>query len=836
MQLTATTSLLSSDPSFKDLRFSNDRYIGVIDPIEGTTISGWSISRNDPDRPIVLRVTIDGSPAGEAACDRLRPDLAHLGLHLRLVGFSYDIGERFQDGYPHTLPILLPDDTLIRFQGPNGAFTEHLRYTAQPFAEIQGVVDGLTDDVIKGWVVRTTLKSGSVEGRIRLQVFCDGVPVGQITADQPRMDVARHLDCEPEVGFVFRLPAHCRNGQEFRFGFKALPEEQHLSNSPTLVQYRAVDRTDAINALRISADQLCVQVWAVQRQIRELIPAVGSITTYGAWAKRYYGKLRARLSQPMLDEGPMISIVMPTYKPALNHFIAAVDSVIAQTYSNWELIIVDDGSKSPQLKACIKEYATREHRICTIFSSRNRGISAASNAALRKARGSFILLFDHDDLLVDVAVETLAREALLTGARIVYADEDKIDEFGALSEPNLKPDWNYRLLLGVNYICHPLLVERGLLQAAGSFRSEYDGAQDHDLLLRLAELVEPARVQHVPEILYHWRKSATSTAGSGEAKPYAVEAGRKAITDHLNRRGFLGAKVKPIGRNTAYSLAWGLRADPTVTIVIPFRDETSTTERCLTTLLKVTDYDNYKVVLVDNGSVTPEAQGFCRSVVSDPRVIVRRVDEPFNFSRLNNVAVRENPADYYLFLNNDVFVAQPDWLRLMLEEALADPKVAIVGSKLLYPDGTIQHAGVVLGVGGVADHAFKHLSGDNGGYLARAWCAQQYSAVTAACMLCRADAFMEVGGFDEHDLFIAFNDIDLCLKVGALGWRVIWTPAVVAEHHESLSRGDDMAPEKTARFFYENYVMLERWKDVLLNDPFYNPHFSRDGGLFADLR
>jgi len=405
-----------------------------------------------------------------------------------------------------------------------------------------------------------------------------------------------------------------------------------------------------------------------------------------------------------------------------------------------------------------------------------------------------------------------------------------------LSEPNLKPDWNYRLLLGINYICHLVMVDRALVKSVGNLRTEYNGAQDHDFLLRLSEHCPAEQIVHLPEILYHWRKTASSTAESGEAKPYAIEAGRRAIADHLLRRGFENSQVEAIGQYTSYKVKWGLSQQPSVTIIIPFKDQITITQRCLNALLNNTHWVNWQVVLVDNGSITPEAADFSHKAVLNPNVFILRIDEPFNYSRLNNLAARDYPAEWYVFLNNDVFLEQPDWLSILINEALADSQVAIVGAKLIYPNNTVQHAGVVLGVGGVADHVFRGIPTDHPGYLSRAICAQQYSAVTAACMLCRADVFMAVGGFDEQELTVAFNDIDLCLKVGKEGWKVIWTPDLIAEHHESLSRGEDIAPEKIKRFFYENQIMLQRWHDIIAADPYYNPHFSRDRGIYTDLK
>jgi GT2 family glycosyltransferase len=647
--------------------------------------------------------------------------------------------------------------------------------------------------------------------------------VGDVLADQPRPDVARNLRCDPHVGFQMRLPDECRNGHEFAFSFKVLPEGSELSGSPVAVRYQQVDAARELRALAATLDELCASAFRMQQQIRNLLPAPdATVANYDPWARRYQAQLRSRMAaaENLPDVVPLVSVIMPTSRPSLAHLTAAIESVRQQTYGNWELIIADDGSFSPALAACIRNYAAEDARITCILSRKNRGIPVAANAALRKAKGEIVAFLGHDDLMAECALEAMVREALRTGAKLLYSDEDRIDEFGVFGEPNLKPDWNYRLLLAVNYVGGLVLVEHQLLQRAGALRPDCDGAQDHDLLLRLTEHCLPEEIRHVPEILYHGRRSMRGT------EQQAVEAGRRAIAGHLERRGFVECQVRPIDRTAIYSISWGLRAQPSVSVIVPFRDEVAMTRRCLDALLVHTDWKDWKIVLVDNGSDTEEAAAFCRDAAANPRVVVQRIDEPFNFARLNNLASRAHPGDFYLFLNNDVIVRQSDWLRIMVDEALADPAVAVVGTKLVYPNGMVQHAGVVLGVGGVAEHAFKGLPADAPGYMSRARCAQQYSAVTAACMLCRADAFLDAGGFDEHELAVAFNDVDLCLKIARRGGRVVWTPAVVAEHHESLSRGDDMVPGKAARFFRENYVMFQRWHEVLGADPFYNPHFS----------
>jgi O-antigen biosynthesis protein len=816
----------------------NSDYTGFSDPFSGTTITGWAIRRDSPGEPVRLRMFVDGHAAGIAVCDQPREELRTLGLPEQFGGFSFDIPEAFLDGVTHSLSVILDDGSILPFKDTDGEPQNKLEFTAEPITSIDGVVDGLNGDSIRGWAVRKHHKNGDLEGHLAIEVMCNGIVIGKVVADQPRMDVAREYRCDPCVGFEFKLPHHCRNGMEFEFVFKALPEGEELAGCPLAVKHRSSESSDELRALADTVGELCAKAFKLQRQVREMLPvAEATVLNYDGWARRYLARLRSRMATaaPLPEDVPLVSIVMPTYKANIAHLTAAIESVRAQTYTNWELIIVDDGSRQRALNACLKDYAANDQRITSLVRKENRGISTATNAALRKATGAYVVLFDHDDLLVEVALEAMVRSALRTGAKIIYSDEDKIDDFGVLSEPNLKPDWNYRLLLGINYICHLVMIDRALLRRVGPMRSECDGAQDHDLLLRLSERCAPEQIFHLPEILYHWRKSASSTAASGEAKSYAVEAGRRAVAEHLARRGFGQSQVRPIGKSTSYSVSWGLSEQPSVTIIIPFKDQITTTQRCLELLLANTHWSDWRVVLVDNGSVTPEAGEFCRNAAHEPHVIVRRVDEPFNYSRLNNIAAREHPADYYVFLNNDVFLEQSDWLRVMMDEMAADPKVAVVGAKLLYPNGTVQHAGVVLGVGGIADHVFRGIPADHPGYLYRARCAQEYSAVTGACMLCRADVFMDVGGFDEQDLAVAFNDVDLCLKIGSRGWRIVWTPDVVAEHHESLSRGDDISSSKAQRFFYENHVMLERWHGVIDVDPHYNPHFSREHGIFTDL-
>jgi GT2 family glycosyltransferase len=531
---------------------------------------------------------------------------------------------------------------------------------------------------------------------------------------------------------------------------------------------------------------------------------------------------------------PLVSILCPVYRPKLHHFVAAVQSVRSQSYANWELIVVDDGSKDAALKDCIGDLVKQDGRIRSFTRRSNGGIGAATNTAISHAKGEYIAFFDHDDLLVHVAIEVMVRAAQRSGARLLYSDEDKIDERGNLTDPHLKSDWNYRLLLGNNYVCHLTILRRDLLDEVGAVSTAHDGAQDHDLMLRCAERLTAAEVHHEAEILYHWRKSEGSTALAADAKGYAAAAGVAAVGDHLQRRG-LAAKVSALEGMTVYRVEWQRSEEPRVAIVIPYKDQVEITLRCLRAILSLTSYRNYEIVLVDNWSSSTAAREFAADVSNIAQVRVLRVAEPFNFSRLNNLATREVAADYYMFMNNDLFVTQRSWLRVLVDEALSGDRVGAVGGKFVYPDMTVQHGGVILGVGGVGEHAHRGIAHDAPGYMGRALLAQELSAVTAAGVLVDARAFVEVGGFDASDLLVAFNDVDLCLKLRAAGWKVIWTPEFIAEHHESISRGDDNDPAHRKRFYHENQTMQERWGAVIRNDPFYNQNFSRKAGIFRML-
>jgi GT2 family glycosyltransferase len=841
------------EPDRWDLSFPpasvNNELRGHVEAITHAGFHGWVFDPATPDRPVEMRLAVDGQPVASARCDEPREDVRGAGIPRTDVGFTLAIPRQFFDGEPHSATLSLADGAVVGLLNSAGQRRASWSFTFDPIG-LLGRVDGLNDGNITGWVVVVDQRNGTQDVRNQLLIVNHGQPVAQITADLFRPDVAAAVACDPHCGFSFFPPAEFRSGQTVQFRFIVLPHGRELLGSPLSVTLPSHAEETKLDRLLGKTDALLAQLWEIRQQLKAMMPADAyNLENYDSWAERYFARVRklcgggATTSRrnaggsALIDTAArrlLVSVICPVFQPRLEDFEAAVASVRAQTHQNWELIIVDDASGSPELVEHIRRLGQLEPRIKPIFAKRNGGISAATNLGLRACTGDYVAFLDHDDVLVEAALELMTDAAARTGAKVLYSDEDKIDRDGKLCEPHLKPDWNYRLLLSFNYVCHLLMVERSHLRKLRGLRSAYDGAQDFDLVLRLAEITDPADFAHVPEVLYHWRQSGTSTATASGNKAYAVAAGCLAIADHLARRG-LPAAVYPKLETSWYDVSWRFTAEPEVTLIIPYREHIAMTRGCVEAILDRTAYGNYRILLVDNWSTSAESFAFAEDVRAEPRVKILRVPEKFNFSRLNNLAVKETASEYVLFMNNDVTVKDLLWLRRMVDEALADERVAIVGIKLLYQDGTVQHAGTVLGAGGVGDHAHRGLAGDDLGYFGRAVCAQDLSAVTAACMLCRREVFTAVGGFDEKELAVAFNDVDLCLKIRAVGYRIVWTAATVAEHAESWSRGSDFRPEHHIRFFREHQTMIERWGPILARDPFYNPHFSRARGTYREL-
>lgn len=523
---------------------------------------------------------------------------------------------------------------------------------------------------------------------------------------------------------------------------------------------------------------------------------------------------------------PRISIVMPVFNTPERFLREAIDSVLAQIYPDWELCIADDASTAPHVRPLLERYQAQDARIKVTFRETNGHICESSNSALKLATGEFIALLDHDDVLTP---DALYEVALLINRHpqvdMIYSDEDKISEQGHLQDPFFKPDWCPDSFLSRMYTCHLGVYRRSLINHLGGFRPGFEGSQDYDLVLRVTEKTH--QIFHIPKILYHWRIHDRSTASSIHTKNYAIAAAQKAIEEALYRRGEPGRVTLPKENAGCYIVRYEIREFRPVTIIIPTRDLGAVLDQCLTSIFRKTNYPNYEVLVIDNGSTDPATFAvFDRWQAQEPkRFRCEPLNIPFNYSKLNNYAVEHAHGDYLLFLNNDIEVITPEWLTAMVEQ-VQRPSIGAVGARLLYPDGTIQHAGVVAGIGGVAGHSHKHFPGDHIGYFSQIQAINNYAAVTAACLMCRREVFEQVGGFEE-DLAIAFNDVDFCFKILEQGYRNVYLPHVLLYHHESKSRGYEDTPQKQARFQQEIFYMQRKWKKIIDHDPCYSPHLTK---------
>lgn len=561
---------------------------------------------------------------------------------------------------------------------------------------------------------------------------------------------------------------------------------------------------------------------------------------YNLWIERYerrshqaLSEIRERISS--IQKPPLFSIILPVYNSDLSLLRECIDSVLQQHYPYWELCIADDCSQDPRVRAEIRALAAKDERIKYVFRSKNGHISRASNSALELATGEWIALLDHDDIIPSHALYQMT-EAILSHpeAKLFYSDEDKIDELGNRCEPYFKSDWNERLFFEQNMISHFGVYDRQLIEKIGGFREGYEGAQDHDLALRFIEQIAPDHIVHVPEILYHWRITPGSTAKRSDEKSYAIGASVKAVKDAIKRRN-LNASVEANPGIGYCRLKFAPSSEPQVSIIIPTRDGLDVLKPCIQSICDRTDYKNYEIIIADNQSKARETLEFFNHLEHEKIARVIKYDKPFNFSAINNFAVDKCTGPLICFLNNDTEIIAKDWLSEMVCE-LQQPGIGAVGAKLLYSDRTVQHAGVILGVGvkdGVAGHGLLGIGQHEGGYFSYGLLSRETSAVTAACMLTTREVFETVGGFNEQDLAVAFNDIDLCLKIREAALKIIWTPHALLHHHESKSRGQEDTPEKQARFTKEVEYMLRTWGEKLKLDPYYNPNLSLNARTYS---
>ncbi len=524
---------------------------------------------------------------------------------------------------------------------------------------------------------------------------------------------------------------------------------------------------------------------------------------------------------------PLLSVIMPTCNTNPEWLQLTIESVQAQSYKNWQLCISDDASTDKHTIDVLEHMAAIEPRIKLVQQNKRVGIADNTNAALAIATGEFCLFLDHDDLLAAHALHEVANTIVSRPeVKLIYSDEDKLNELGKRVEPHFKPDWNPDLLLAQNYICHLAAIKREVLDDVGFCRSAYEGAQDHDLLLRVANVIEQKNVQHIPQVLYHWRMAPDSTASNASAKGFSTANGVAAVSDYLRSRGEEAEVTAGKFPNT-YRVHRTLSVpQPLVSIIIPTRDHVDLLKQCIDSVVERTDYKNYEIIVVDNRSEEQETLTYFSELRRAGNIRVLSFNEGFNYSAINNFAVEHASGSVLTLLNNDIEVISPEWLTEMVSHAIR-PSIGCVGAKLLYKNNMVQHAGVILGIGGVAGHSHKYFDAESAGYFSRLHLTQNMSAVTAACLTVEKKLYVAAGGLNDSDLKVAFNDVDFCLRVRALGVNNLWTPYALLYHHESMSRGQEDTREKQARFTSEAQFMQKKWGDSLDSDPAYNCNLTR---------
>lgn len=547
---------------------------------------------------------------------------------------------------------------------------------------------------------------------------------------------------------------------------------------------------------------------------------------YGPWYQAYVPDQETLEAQKnhKFDYRPLISIAVPAYQTPVEFLKQMIESLISQTYPEWELCIANASPDNEEMQRVLADYSAKDSRVRFCNLKENLGIAENTNRAFSMAKGEFMGLLDHDDLLAPNALYEIV-QALQDHpqADALYTDEDKVTtELDEHFQPHLKPDFNLDLLRSNNYICHFFVVRRSIVEKAGGFRKEFDGAQDYDFIFRCTE--NAREVLHVPEILYHWRTHKASTADNPASKMYAFEAGKRAIEANLERTGTKGvvSHTQDIG---FYRVKYPVQGKPLVSVIIPNKDEKETLQTCMEMLNNNTSYQNFEIIIIENNSTTDEIFRYYKELSKDPRIHLLRWGKEFNYSAINNFGVAHAKGEYLLFLNNDIKSINPDWMEELLG-VCQRPEVGGVGAKLIYPDNTIQHAGCVVGMGGIAGHMFVDMPADRTGYLHKASLLQDMSAVTAACLMMKKEVFEEAGGFTE-ELAVAFNDVDLCLKVRKNNHLIVYDPYAKLYHMESKTRGAEDSKEKVRRFQTEIEYMRCHWLDILKNgDPYYNKNLS----------
>lgn len=529
---------------------------------------------------------------------------------------------------------------------------------------------------------------------------------------------------------------------------------------------------------------------------------------------------------------PKISIVVPTYNTPKKLLIEMIDSVIDQTYWNWELCVADGNSSSQEVKETLEQYADKYHNVRVEYLSENKGISDNTNEALKLATGDYIALFDHDDLLTPNALFEIVK-AINDNPDVdyIYTDEDKVNETASRRfYPHFKQDFAIDTFRSYNYFCHFSVFRKEIMDRLGGFRKGYDGSQDYDIFLRTIEMTD--KIIHIPKVVYHWRVHENSTAGNPASKMYAYDSAKKALNDHLKRLGIEGEAIDNDKYLGTYKIKYKINGNPKVSIIIPNKDHIEDLSRCVNSILNRTLYKNYEIIIVENNSDNQDTFEYYKTLEKHKNVRVITYKGEFNYSKINNFAVKQADGELILLLNNDTEVINADWLENMVSYAWRSD-VGAVGAKLYYPDSTIQHGGVIVGIVGTAGHAHRFAHREFAGYMIRLGIAHNLSAVTGACLMVKKELYNAVNGLDE-EFVVAYNDVDFCLRLREIGKVNVWIPYAELYHYESKSRGSDQTPENIERFNNERNRFETKWETYYINgDPYYNPNLAKDSEDFS---
>lgn len=686
---------------------------------------------------------------------------------------------------------------------------------------------------IRGWVFDR-------QAEVRLEFFdASGKKLSAEVRWSRRLDVENlfALQHQPLTGFVAIIPVSETNGGEITVKASAeLRQREECVNPDKPIKAKASHAWMA--KLKEPENWKKGIIYLQKHGFKALYHKLQGMsidpdTAYAMWFAAH------RVTPEQLEEQkniafticPKISIVIPLYNTQIPFLKAILDSIVNQSYANWELCLAD-GSTVDEVGDYIREHYSGEERIRYERLSENLGIAGNTNKALSMATGDYVMLTDHDDLLeLDALFEMVKLINEDPELEIIYTDEDLTDETGEkFTSPRFKPDYNLDFLRSINYICHIFMVKKEIMDQVGGFRKEFDGAQDWDMILRCCELTE--HIGHVPKILYHWRAYEASTAGNPESKLYAIDAGKAALEEHYKRLG-IDARLEYTDIFIMFRTIMKVKGTPKVSIIICNKDEVPTLKTCVESILNKSTYGNYEIIIVENNSTDEKTFAYYKELEKkDERIQVVYYKEEFNYSKVNNFGAKYATGDYYILLNNDTEVITPNWIEQMVGYCQRED-VGIVGAKLLYPDNTVQHCGVVIGVGGFAGHILTQSSREDVGYFGRLQAIQDISAVTAACLMIKKSVFDEVGGLTES-FKVALNDIDLCLKAREKGYLIVMNPGVELYHYESKSRGMEETPEKHERFKGEISRFRDRWKDILeKGDPYYNPNLTL---MYGDCR